>query len=83
MYETLSETEFGFNPDGGGFQPNVFADISEFLEQKIAILDCYAGEMGKFPFPRSVESVCAQAALRGATSGCKAAEAFMLVREIL
>ena len=36
-YETLSETEFGLNPDNG-FHPNVFVDISSFLERKITLL---------------------------------------------
>jgi len=82
-YETLSETEFGINPDSNGFRPNVFIDISAQLDRKIDILNCYAPELGSFPFPRSIETVRAQAALRGATAGCAAAEAFMLLKEIL
>ncbi|HYA86304.1 MAG TPA: PIG-L deacetylase family protein [Nitrospirota bacterium] len=82
-YETLSETEFGINPDCRGFQPNVFVNISEFLEEKLAILGLYFGEMGVFPFPRSVEAVRALATLRGANAGCSAAEAFMLLKEIV
>lgn len=82
-YETLSETEFGIRPDTAGFRPNVFINISEHLEQKLAILDLYAGETGSFPFPRSVEAVRALAGLRGATAGYEAAEAFMLLKECL
>lgn len=82
-YETLSETEFGLDPDRRGFLPNVFVDISDHLDQKLEILYLFAGEMGAFPFPRSEQAVRAQASLRGSTAGCAAAEAFMLLKEIL
>lgn len=82
-YETLSETEFGMNPDGRGFKPNVYVSIGEFLDEKLNILGLYDGEMGDFPFPRSMEAVKAQAVVRGAAAGCSAAEAFMLLKEIV
>jgi LmbE family N-acetylglucosaminyl deacetylase len=81
-YETLSETEFNVNP-GNHFQPNFFVDISRYLEEKTAIMQIYQSEMAEFPFPRSIQALCALAALRGASSGCKAAEAFMLLKEIV
>lgn len=80
-YETPSETEFDINPDSPGFRPNTFCDISEHLDEKLAIMQCYAGETGVFPFPRSIEALRALAMVRGATAGCKAAEAFMLLKE--
>lgn len=82
-YETLSETEFGINPDSNGFRPNVFIDISAHIEEKLEIMSVYATEMREFPFPRSAKAVRALAALRGATAGCQAAEAFMLLKEIV
>lgn len=81
-YETLSETEFGLRPDDPGFRPNLFVDIGDRLERKLQILNMYAGEMGKFPFPRSEECVRAQAALRGSQAGVHAAEAFMVLKEV-
>ena len=81
-YETLSETEFGISPQGPVFSPNYFVDISDHLEGKLEILGHYPSELGLFPFPRSREAVRAQAALRGATIGCDAAEAFMILREV-
>jgi len=81
-YETLSETEFGLRPDDPGFRPNLFVDISNFIEDKIDIMKLYVGELGEFPFPRSEESLRAQALLRGAQSGLMAAEAFMTLKEI-
>jgi hypothetical protein len=58
-------------------------DISPFLENKIDIMKLYSGEMGTFPFPRSEEAIRALASLRGAASGFKAAEAFILLKEII
>ncbi len=81
-YETLSETGFGFDPEGKGFQPQVFVDIEPWLEKKIQALKIYAGEISRFPFPRSEEAVRALATFRGSTAGCRAAEAFMLIKEI-
>ncbi len=82
-YETLSETDMALNPDGNPFHPNVFVDISGFLEKKIEIMKIYHVELGAFPFPRSEEAIRGLAALRGAASGLKAAEAFMLLREMI
>ena len=79
-YETLSETEFGLNPQAG-FQPNVFVDISLFMERKLELHKIYQSELGEFPFPRSETAVSALAQYRGATSGFEGAEAFMLLRE--
>jgi LmbE family N-acetylglucosaminyl deacetylase len=79
-YETLSETDFGLAP-GETFQPNYFVDIGAHLEAKLAALKLYESELQAFPFPRSVEALRALAAVRGAASGCAAAEAFHLLRE--
>lgn len=81
-YETLSETEFGLRPDDPGFKPNLFLDITPWIDNKIEIMRMFAGEMGLFPFPRSEECIRAQAMLRGSQSGVQAAEAFMILKEI-
>lgn len=79
-YETLSETDA--MPDTKrGFQPNVFVDISRYIERKWELLQIYESEMGDFPFPRSEKAVRALASVRGAQSGFEAAEAFCLLRE--
>ncbi|MED4780401.1 PIG-L family deacetylase [Brevibacillus choshinensis] len=82
-YETLSETDFGINPDNNGFRPNVYIDIKPYLHKKLDILKVFQSEMGAFPFPRSEQAVQAQAMVRGVVAGCEAAEAFMLLKEIL
>jgi len=79
-YETLSETEFQVRPDRFPFRPSLFVNIESYLDAKIHIAQIYESEFREFPFPRSGEAIRAQAALRGAASGCRAAEAFHLIR---
>jgi N-acetylglucosamine malate deacetylase 1 len=79
-YETISETEFGLDANSI-FQPDWFVDITEFLERKLEAMAVYQSETGAFPFPRSDEAIRALAAVRGATCGFPAAEAFRLLRE--
>ena len=80
MYETPSETEFNFIEDRT-FQPNVFVDISNYLDDKIDAMKIFKTEMGDFPFPRSEKTMRSLAAIRGSQSGFEAAEAFELVYE--
>lgn len=79
-YETISETDFGLAADQA-FRPNFYVDISNFLHRKLEVMRIYKSELGVFPFPRSIEAIQAQAALRGAASGYGAAEAYQLLRE--
>lgn len=80
-YETLSETDFALNPDAQAFRPNVFVDVSPYLEEKISIMNVFDSEVGDHPFPRSERAIRSLAYLRGAASGYEAAEAFCLLRE--
>ena len=80
MYETLSETEFNFT-DERIFSPNVFVDISEYLDDKINVMKIYESEMHEFPFPRSEKTIRALAVFRGSQGGFEAAETFKLVYE--
>jgi N-acetylglucosamine malate deacetylase 1 len=82
MMEVLSETEFAPSLPGMSFVPNVFCDISRYIDRKIEILGLYGAEMGIAPFPRSAETVMALAAYRGAVAGCMHAEAFMLLKDV-
>lgn len=81
-YETLSETDFGLNPEGAKFTPNSFVDITPYIDGKIKIAQIYDSEMGEFPFPRSEKALRALAQVRGVACGCHAAESFILLREI-
>ncbi len=79
-YETISETDFGLDASRQ-FTPNVFVDISNFLDEKIKAMEIFSSEMGDFPFPRSKLSIESLARYRGSSSGFFAAEAFQLLRE--
>ena len=79
-YETLSETDFIMEPGNTGFAPNYFVRIDDHLDGKIVMAQRYAGEMRSFPFPRSVEAIRALAHRRGAQSGCRAAEGFVVLK---
>jgi N-acetylglucosamine malate deacetylase 1 len=79
-YETISETDFGLDTSRQ-FSPNVFVDISNFLDDKIKAMGIYSSEIGDFPFPRSKISIESLARYRGSSSGFYAAEAFQLLRE--
>ena len=82
MIETLSETEFAPSTKEDSFVPNVFVDISEYMDKKIELMNIYENEMGKHPFPRSERNIRALATYRGATAGCDYAESFVLLKEI-
>ena len=79
-YETLSETEFSLD-SGKAFHPNVFVDISQYIEQKLELLNIYSSELGEFPFPRSETAIRALAQFRGSSSGFESAEGFELLLE--
>ena len=83
VYETLSETEFSVRTASGDFKPNCWVNITDYIEEKIQIMKIYRDEMGEPPFPRSEKNIRALATLRGATVGHQAAEAFMILKEIL
>jgi len=82
MMETLSETEFSLSTKECSFIPNVFVDISGYINEKIEAMKLYEGEMGRHPFPRSERNIKALATYRGATAGCDYAESFMLIKEV-
>lgn len=81
MYETLSETEFAPALPCASFTPNVYVDITDYLDQKIEIMKLYETELMEEPYPRSISSIEALARFRGSRAGVKYAEAFMLLYE--
>ncbi len=82
-YETLSETEFGLRPEDNSFRPNLFVDVTPYIEKKINIMRLYDGELSAFPFPRSDVAIRALSQIRGIQSGVSAAEGFMSLKEIV
>lgn len=82
MMETVSETEFAPSTVDNAFIPNVFVDISKYLERKLEIIRVFESEIEPHPFPRSLRNIKALATLRGATAACEYAESFVLLKEI-
>jgi N-acetylglucosamine malate deacetylase 1 len=86
-YEVASSTEWAGPFADGMFAPNVFVDISSTLSTKIeamrAYADTFSNELRPFPHPRSIEALEAIAARHGAASGVRAAESFVLVRQVV
>jgi len=83
MMETLSETEFASSTKEDSFIPNMFVDITDFIDRKIEIMNHYKTEIGQYPFPRSERNIRALATFRGAIAGCEYAESFMILKEIM
>jgi LmbE family N-acetylglucosaminyl deacetylase len=80
-FEIPSSTEWAFQVFRPTFQPQVFYDISNSLDRKIAAMEIYESEVCEAPHPRSSEALRSLAAVRGASIGLHSAEAFQLVRE--
>ena len=81
-YETMSETAWNAPNVQNEFMPNVFVDISDTLEDKKNALAYFKLQVSEFPDARSIEAIDALAKYRGALMNLRAAEAFMLIREI-
>ncbi len=76
--EILSETDQA--PFENGFVPNVFVDVTDYIDQKIAIMKIYKSEIDYAPFPRNENAIKGLAAYRGATAYQKYSEAFYLIK---
>lgn len=82
VYETPSSTEWAWPLAGGIFTPELFVDVSETIEVKLAALQCYEGELRPYPHPRSSRAIRERAAYWGSKVGRPAAEAFQVLREV-
>lgn len=81
-FEVPSSTEWAFQRIEPAFRPNVFVEIAQTIDAKIAAMECYETERRKFPHPRSPEALRAIATRWGSVAGCAVAEAFELVRSV-
>lgn len=81
MMETLSETEFAPATNENAFIPNVFVNITEFIDKKIDIVNIYKSEIMPGNMPRSINAIKALAAYRGSRIGVNFAESFQLIFE--
>ncbi len=81
MMEIISETDQGLGIINQNFKPNIFINIEKFIKHKITATNIYKSQLGLPPFARSIENIKALAIRRGAQSGYKFAEAFMLLKQ--
>ena len=81
-YETLSETGWDVPNTVNEFIPNVYNDITEYIDKKVKALQKFTTQLAEFPNPRSIETIEALAKFRGNTVSIPYAEAFMLLREV-
>ncbi|MGB9608038.1 MAG: PIG-L deacetylase family protein, partial [bacterium] len=65
------------------FQPNLYVDISDFLDVKLKALSFHSSQTRPEPHFTSLENVERLARLRGSQVGVKAAEAFFCHRLVL
>jgi len=81
-YNTPSSTEWNLQRSHTAFMPNLYVDITGYLDKKVEALEQYKSEVREYPHPRSVKSIKVHAQYWGTHIGVEAAEAFMIVREI-
>lgn len=82
VFETPSSTEWAWPTDGTSLQPNLFVDVTDTLNVKIAAMECYETELRDYPHPRSSRALRERAAFWGSQVGCLAAEPFRILREL-
>ncbi|MFD1625113.1 PIG-L deacetylase family protein [Azospirillum griseum] len=82
-YEIPSSTDWAPPGFGEPYRPTCFVDIADHLDRKLAALDVYGPVTRPWPHARSRKAVEALARSRGASIGLAAAEAFVLLREVL
>lgn len=82
-YETLSETNWNAPYLTSAFHPNAFIDISDYLKMKLIAFSMHREQAKEFPHERSLKTIEALATLRGSTVHRTAAEAFVIIREVL
>ncbi len=81
-YETVSETDWNAAPITPSFVPNVYVDITRYIDRKLEACALYASQIRPAPDQRSIETLRAHSIVRGSVIGCHHAEAFMLIREV-
>lgn len=82
-FEIPSSTDWSFHRMLPSFQPNTFLNIDSTINLKKRAMACYQTEVQAFPHPRSLEGLETVARRWGTVVGCRAAEAFELVRSIV
>lgn len=73
----------GYGGAALAFSPDVFVDIGDVIEDKLAALACYRSQLCEPPHPRSLDAVRSAAAACGACSGSRYAEAYECIRLVV
>ena len=81
-FEIASSTEWSFQQFEPVFKPNVFINITDTIDAKIAAMRYYENEIRSFPHPRSPEALRISAQRWGSVIGVECAEAFELIRSL-
>jgi LmbE family N-acetylglucosaminyl deacetylase len=79
-FDTASSTEWAYPRS---FVPDMWVDISETLETKLAAMACYQTETREYPHPRSLQGLNYRARAWGNQSCLDAAEVFMTIRRVI
>jgi LmbE family N-acetylglucosaminyl deacetylase len=82
-YETVSETNWNAPYVTPSFVPNVFIDIEATLDRKLEAASMFGSQIKNFPHERSIETLRALAIVRGTAVHLRAAEAFVLLRNVI
>jgi LmbE family N-acetylglucosaminyl deacetylase len=82
VFETPSSTEWAWPMTGAEFRPNLFVDVTDTIEAKIAAMECYETELRDYPHPRSSQALRERAAYWGSHIGRLAAEPLVVLREV-
>lgn len=80
-YETVSETDWYAPPITPPFVPNVFVNITDWIDRKLEACALYKSQIQPAPHQRSIEALRALSITRGHAMGFRHAEAFALLRE--
>jgi len=81
LFETLSETEFAPAIRNNAFVPNVFNDITPYMDKKLDIMELFSTEQMLEPLPRALSTIRALGRYRGSRIGVEYAESFTLLFE--
>jgi LmbE family N-acetylglucosaminyl deacetylase len=82
VFETPSSTEWAWPRPATEMRPSMFVDVTDTLEAKIAAMECYETELRDYPHPRSSRALRERAAYWGSHIGVRAAEPFVILREL-
>ena len=82
-FEIVSSTEWQSPFSHPTFSPNYYVDVTSQKNKKLSALKEYDSEMRDWPHARSLKAIESLLNLRGSQVGHEAAEAFMLIRQIV